>query len=38
VSSPPAPLAFPTDEVVLGELREGRLTLIPDSAESLGAL
>jgi len=38
LSSPPSPLAFPTDEVVLWELREGRLALIPDSAESLGAV
>ena len=34
--SPPALLAFPTDEVVLAELREGKLALIPDSAVSVG--
>jgi len=28
--SPPAPLAFPTDEVVLAELREGKMGMIPD--------
>ncbi len=35
LSSPPAPLAFPTDEIVLAELREGKIELIPDSAGSL---
>jgi 8-oxo-dGTP diphosphatase len=38
LSSPPAPLAFPTDAVVLAELREGKMALIPESAESLGAV
>jgi 8-oxo-dGTP diphosphatase len=36
--SPPTPLAFPSDEVVLTELREGKIELIPDSAGSLGAV
>ncbi len=31
LSSPPAPLAFPTDEVVLAELRAGKIKLIPES-------
>jgi ADP-ribose pyrophosphatase YjhB (NUDIX family) len=31
LSSPPAPLAFPTDELVLAELRGGSAKLIPDS-------
>lgn len=31
ISSPPAPLAFPTDEVVLAELRTGKLESIPES-------
>jgi 8-oxo-dGTP diphosphatase len=31
LSSPPAPLAFPTDEEVLAELREGKMALVPDS-------
>jgi 8-oxo-dGTP diphosphatase len=31
LSSPPSPLAFPTDEVVLEELREGKADLIPES-------
>jgi ADP-ribose pyrophosphatase YjhB (NUDIX family) len=29
--SPPAPLAFPTDELVLAELQAGKLALVPDS-------
>jgi ADP-ribose pyrophosphatase YjhB (NUDIX family) len=33
--SPPTPLAFPTDEIVLVELQEGKMMLIPDSATSL---
>jgi 8-oxo-dGTP diphosphatase len=35
VSSPPAPLAFPTDKIVLEELRGGRIKLIPDSKAKL---
>jgi len=31
LSSPPAPLAFPTDEMVLAELRTGKLRSIPES-------
>jgi ADP-ribose pyrophosphatase YjhB (NUDIX family) len=31
LAAPPSPLAFPTDEMVLEELREGRAELIPDS-------
>jgi 8-oxo-dGTP diphosphatase len=38
ISSPPGLLAFPTDEVVLTELREGKIELIPDFAGSLGAV
>jgi 8-oxo-dGTP diphosphatase len=34
LASPPAPLAFPTDELVLVELREGKLALVPDSKVS----
>jgi 8-oxo-dGTP diphosphatase len=36
--SPPALLAFPTDEVVLTELRGGKIALIPDSSVNLGVL
>jgi 8-oxo-dGTP diphosphatase len=36
LASPPSPLAFPTDAVVLAELRDGKIGLIPDSAVSLG--
>jgi 8-oxo-dGTP diphosphatase len=36
--SPPAPLAFPTDEAVLAELREGKIGLIPDSEAGLGTI
>jgi hypothetical protein len=36
LSSPPSPLAFPTDEVILSELREGKIVMIPDSEGSLG--
>ncbi len=32
LEAPPAPLAFPTDALVLAELRAGKLALIPDSA------
>jgi 8-oxo-dGTP diphosphatase len=38
LSSPPGPLAFPTDELILAELQEGKIKLIPDSAGSLGAV
>jgi 8-oxo-dGTP diphosphatase len=31
LNAPPGPLAFPTDQVVLEELRAGKLRLIPDS-------
>ncbi len=31
LDAPPAPLAFPTDALVLAELREGKLDLIPDA-------
>jgi 8-oxo-dGTP diphosphatase len=31
LSLPAAPLAFPTDEEVLAELREGKMALVPDS-------
>ena len=31
LTAPPAPLAFPTDEVVLEELRSGKLQLVPVS-------
>jgi 8-oxo-dGTP diphosphatase len=31
LSTPPAPLAFPTDEVVWEELKGGRIKLIPES-------
>jgi 8-oxo-dGTP diphosphatase len=31
LAAPPRPLAFPTDELVLTELRAGRLSQIPDS-------
>jgi 8-oxo-dGTP diphosphatase len=31
LSEPPQPLAFPTDAVVLAELREGKVELVPDS-------
>lgn len=31
LSSPPSPLAFPTDEVVLAEMRDGKIELISDS-------
>ena len=31
LASPPSPLAFPTDEVVLNELRARKLELVPDS-------
>ncbi len=31
LASPPKPLAFPTDELVLKELQAGKLALIPDS-------
>lgn len=31
LDAPPRPLAFPTDEVVLAELRAGKARLIPDS-------
>ncbi len=36
LSSPPAPLAFPTDEVVLDELRNGKIALVPESQVGLG--
>ncbi len=36
LSSPPAPLAFPTDVVVLAELRGGKLALVADSTARLG--
>jgi 8-oxo-dGTP diphosphatase len=32
LSAPPTPLAFPTDALVLAELKAGRAGLIPDSA------
>ncbi len=32
LEAPPTPLAFPTDALVLAELRTGKLALIPDSA------
>lgn len=35
LSSPPAPLAFPTDKIVLTELQEGKIELIQDSEGSL---
>ncbi|MBM4284308.1 MAG: NUDIX hydrolase [Deltaproteobacteria bacterium] len=31
LSDPPSPLAFPTDELVLAELRRGKASLIPES-------
>jgi 8-oxo-dGTP diphosphatase len=31
LAAPPSPLAFPTDEVVLNELRAGKLEMVPDS-------
>jgi 8-oxo-dGTP diphosphatase len=31
LAEPPQPLAFPTDAVVLAELREGKVALVPDS-------
>jgi len=31
LDAPPSPLAFPTDELVLAELRAGKARLIPDS-------
>ncbi|HEX9883169.1 MAG TPA: hypothetical protein VGA79_04310, partial [Desulfobaccales bacterium] len=31
LTAPPSPLAFPTDELVLAELRAGKARLIPDS-------
>jgi 8-oxo-dGTP diphosphatase len=31
LAAPPRPLAFPTDELVLAELREGKLKLVPNS-------
>ncbi len=31
LAAPPAPLAFPTDELVLVELQEGKMALIPES-------
>jgi 8-oxo-dGTP diphosphatase len=31
LEAPPSPLAFPTDELVLAELRAGKVELIPDS-------
>lgn len=31
LTAPPAPLAFPTDELVLAELRAGKVGLIPES-------
>jgi len=37
LSSPPAPLAFPTDALVVEELRDGKISLIPDSAGALRA-
>ncbi len=37
LTSPPAPLAFPTDEVVLAELREGKIGMVRDSESGLGA-
>jgi 8-oxo-dGTP diphosphatase len=30
-TSPPSPLAFPTDKLVLEELRQGRIETVPDS-------
>jgi ADP-ribose pyrophosphatase YjhB (NUDIX family) len=31
LAEPPQPLAFPTDALVLAELREGKVELVPDS-------
>lgn len=33
--APPSPLAFPTDEVVLAELKSGKWRLIPDSENAV---
>jgi 8-oxo-dGTP diphosphatase len=33
LADPPQPLAFPTDEVVAEELRQGKALLIPDAAD-----
>jgi 8-oxo-dGTP diphosphatase len=38
LASPPAPLAFPTDEAVLAELREGKLALVPEFEVSGGKI
>jgi 8-oxo-dGTP diphosphatase len=31
LAAPPSPLAFPTDQLVLEELRQGRIAAVPDS-------
>jgi 8-oxo-dGTP diphosphatase len=36
LAAPPQPLAFPTDELVLGELKQGKALLIPDSVNLSG--
>jgi hypothetical protein len=33
LDAPPSPLAFPTDEMVLEELKAGKMSLIPDSRD-----
>jgi hypothetical protein len=35
VAQPPQPLAFPTDALVAGELRAGKVYLIPDILYSI---
>lgn len=35
LSAPPSPLAFPTDELVLAEMRGGKFALIPDSETAI---
>ena len=34
LDAPPSPLAFPTDQAVLEELKTGKINLIPDSGDS----
>lgn len=36
LAAPPQPLAFPTDELVLAELKQGKALLIPDSVDLSG--
>jgi ADP-ribose pyrophosphatase YjhB (NUDIX family) len=38
LDAPPSPLAFPTDEMVLEELKAGKMSLIPESGKAVFSL